>query len=152
MSASNRGKFAEKKLREMCVEFAKSANFAFHRFPDAHAGSMVTAPADFQTLYDSQMRLIEVKETEELARLPYKNFAPDQVARMRLWKLAGAESWVIIYHTESKFYRCFEVEPFLDRPAGSGSWFFEDQTKSGYVAPRFQSEKLLDVFKFIHGM
>ena len=149
--AANRGKYAEGKFREMCKLYEKSASFAFHRFPDAHAGSLVTAPADFQTLFDSQLRMIEVKETKEIARLPYNNFASDQVARMRLWQLAGAESWVIVYHTETKLYRCFRLESFYVREEGQASWFFAGN-KPNIVKAVAESLKLEDIFRTIHGM
>lgn len=151
--AANRGKYAEGQFRKVCKECEGKANFAFHRFPDAHSGSMVTAPADFQTLYAGRMRLIEVKETKETNRLPYNNFASDQVARMRMWALAGAESWVLVYHTETKLYRLFAAEQFLERQEGSGSWFFEQgRTKSMPLKPYTEGTNLREVFNFIHGM
>lgn len=150
MSASNRGKYAEGKFRDACKLFEKSAKFAFHRFPDAHAGSMVTAPADFQTMTAGQLRMVEVKETAEVSRLPHTNFATDQVARMRLWELAGAESWVVVYHTKTKLYRCFRIESFVDRAEGAASWFFEAGKGKHHTLPVYESADLLAVFKFIH--
>jgi penicillin-binding protein-related factor A (putative recombinase) len=153
MSAGNRGKYAESKFRDECKFYENQQNFAFHRFPDAHAGSMVSAPADFQTCYKGVLRLIEVKETEQDNRLPYNNFAPDQVARMRMWQLAGGESWVLVYHKNTKVWRVFKVDQFVDRREDQGSWFFDKgRGAKEILQAETESLSLKGVFRFIHGM
>ena len=145
MSTADRGKKLEADFRKVCKVYADRANFEFHRFPDAKSGSLVVAPADFQTLYASKFRLVECKEVSFDNRLPYKNFSPDQVARMRKWQLAGGASWVLISHTEAKLYRVLPAEFFKNRPDGQASWFFEEVT--GFV-----TNSLEEAFKYIHGM
>lgn len=143
-----RGKKLESDFRAVCKKFAMKANFDFHRYPDAKAGSMVDAPADFHTLRSGLLRVIECKETEHLNRLPYANFDSGQVARMRRAILAGAEGWVIIHHTKDKLYRALPVERFYERAekgSGVGSWFFE-------AGEGLTSTKLEILAKLIHGM
>ena len=127
VSASNRGKWAETEVKKFLKKM-EVANCAHHRFPDAHAGSFVTAPADFMFLQAGKFRLLEVKEVDHEFRLPYANFAPEQVARMRMWQAAGAHAWVLVYHKPVGGWRLIPAEWFLNRPKLSdsgkpiGSW------------------------------
>lgn len=148
---ANRGKHAEGKFRDMCKLYEKSAMFTYHRFPDAHSGSLVSAPADFQTLYNETLSLIEVKETENAIRLPYGNFKSEQVNRMRMWELAGARAFVLVYHKTTKYWRAYNVGAFLNRPADSASWFFTGP-KQNICEPIVDSLSLEEVFRRIHGM
>lgn len=131
VAAANRGKYAEGEVKKFLKKM-EAANCAHHRFPDAHSGSMVTAPADFMFMQAGIFRLLEVKEVQHDFRLPYDNFSPDQVARMRLWQAAGAHAWVLVYHKNLKAWRLIPAEWFLNRPKLSasgkpvGSWVLDE--------------------------
>lgn len=131
VAAANRGKYAEGEVKKFLKKM-EAANCAHHRFPDAHSGSMVTAPADFMFMQAGIFRLLEVKEVQHDSRLPYDNFSPDQVARMRMWQAAGAHAWVLVYHKNLKAWRLIPAEWFLNRPKLSasgksiGSWVLEE--------------------------
>ena len=131
VAAANRGKYAEGEVKKFLKKM-EAANCAHHRFPDAHSGSMVTAPADFMFMQAGIFRLLEVKEVQHDFRLPYDNFSPDQVARMRLWQAAGAYAWVLVYHKNLKAWRLIPAEWFLNRPKLSasgkpvGSWVLDE--------------------------
>lgn len=142
-SQANKGKSLESRFKALCEVYEGKAKFSAHRFPDAHAGSRVPTLADFQTLYAGKLRLVECKEVAFDHRLPHKNFRSDQVARMRKWQLAGAESWVLIHHTTGNFYRVLPVDRFLDRSTG-GSWKFT--AEEGFVTDNLDS-----AFRHIHG-
>ena len=131
VAAANRGKYAEGEVKKFLKKM-EAANCAHHRFPDAHSGSMVTAPADFMFMQAGVFRLLEVKEIQHDFRMPYDNFSPDQVARMRMWQAAGAHAWVLVYHKNLKAWRLIPAEWFLNRPklsAGGkpvGSWVLDE--------------------------
>lgn len=121
MTTANRGKYAETVVRIHLTKLAKQADTAFYRLPDMHAGSRAPTLADFLLLSKGQLFLIECKQVNHPFRLPYGNFSPDQVARMRLWQLAGARAVVVIYHTPLDAWRGLPLDFFLDRSQG-GSW------------------------------
>jgi hypothetical protein len=123
MSTANRGKWAEGRVRDW-LKAAEKADTAFHRFPDAHAGSLVTTPSDFLTCRQGRLTLLEVKEVQHSTRLPHKNFAPDQIARMRMWKMAGAHTWVLVCHMPVKVWRCVPLDTFMERTGGS--WVLDE--------------------------
>ena len=131
VAAANRGKYAEGEVKKFLKKM-DAANCAHHRFPDAHSGSMVTAPADFMFMQAGVFRLLEVKEIQHDFRMPYDNFSPDQVARMRMWQAAGAHAWVLVYHKNLKAWRLIPAEWFLNRPKLSasgkpiGSWVLDE--------------------------
>jgi penicillin-binding protein-related factor A (putative recombinase) len=131
VAAANRGKYAEGEVKKFLKKM-EAANCAHHRFPDAHSGSMVTAPADFMFMQAGIFRLLEVKEIQHDFRMPYDNFSPDQVARMRMWQAAGAHAWVLVYHKNLKAWRLIPAEWFLNRPKLSasgkpvGSWVLDE--------------------------
>ena len=138
-SAANRGKYAESQVKALLKKL-ESANCTHHRFPDAHSGSFVTAPADFMLLQDGKLRLLEVKQVEHQSRLPYGNFKADQLARMLMWQAAGAGCWVLVCHMPDKFWRLLPAEYFKNRQLVSetgkpvGSWNLKDvptQTLTG---------------------
>lgn len=149
MSASNRGRYAEGKVREFLKAWAEAhANFCFNRILDAHSalGAMANPqPGDFQWFklvdgaeiwLDERMHpftrngLIEVKEVNHANRLPYKNFAPDQVGRMRIRQMAGSEPLVLVCHRTSSgnYWRAPDFDFWLERDATkpSGSWDLTD--------------------------
>lgn len=142
-SQANRGKSLEQRFKALCGVKEAKASFSSYRFPDAHSGSRAVVPADMMTMWDGQLHMVELKEVAHATRLPYKNFRPDQVARMRKWQLAGAKSLVLIHHTAADVYRVLPVDYFLDRPEGQASWQLGED---GHLF------KLLEnAFNFIHG-
>ena len=130
-TAANRGKYAEGQVKTRLKKL-ESVNVTHHRFPDARAGSFVTAPADFMVLKEGVLTLIEVKETEHDRRLPYSSFGKDQIARMRLWQAAGAKAHVLVCHKRLKLWRFAEVNWFFDNYVltkdgkAVGSWVLDD--------------------------
>ena len=127
MSEANRGKVAEKKVKDKLLKM-ESGNCAHMRMPDAHAGSRVSTLADFIFCKEGTLTLLEVKETKLPNRLPYQNVDKAQVGKMRMWKAAGARAWVITYHSTLDKWRFFEIDYFLQRDPEkpSGSWDFSE--------------------------
>lgn len=147
-SAADRGKSLETRFRALCLTSEGRQDFAFHRFPDARAGSKKEAPADFQTMFAGVFRLIECKECKFDNRLPYANFDKAQVARMRLWSLAGKSKGqglgvVLIHHTTGDFYTVADVAHFVERDKAKGSWFMD-------TIPHKRFETLTEAYKHIH--
>lgn len=149
--AANRGKYAESKVKEFLDDWKrKVAGFTFNRILDAHAskGAMANPqPGDFQWFLDTghyaqpsngqtyritRNGLIEVKEVEHTHRLPYKNFGPDQVSRMRIRELAGSEPLVLVCFREKgqrgAIWRAPPLSFFMERDPNkpSGSWDLYD--------------------------
>jgi hypothetical protein len=124
---ADRGKYAEGKVKAELKKL-EAANCTHHRFPDRRAGSFVTAPADFLILQSGRLRLLEVKQVEHGERLVYGNFNLEQVNRMHMWQLAGADTWVLVYHVPHKAWRLIPADWFRNRPVKTltdkpiGSW------------------------------
>lgn len=121
INPTNRGKQAEGILKLHLTKLAKQADTAFYRLPDAHSGAFTPTLADFLLMHKSQLYLIECKQVNHTCRLPFSNFKDSQVARMRMWQLAGAQAIVLIYHTPLDAWRGLPLDHFLDRSQG-GSW------------------------------
>lgn len=121
MSTGDRGKSAESKVRAALLKLSAQVGAVFYRLPDARSGSFQVTLADFLAVLWGVPALIEVKEVAHAYRLSYNNFNSSQVARQRLWKLAGAEGWVLVYHSTTGLWRCLDIEVFTDRSVG-GSW------------------------------
>ncbi len=126
MTAADRGKYAEGEFRKhLKARNEAKADFAFHRHPDAHAGSFQTAPADFEAKEPGYHWLLEVKEVKVTSSngsrlLPEKNFKADKVARMAKWQSAGSVCWVIVCHMPMREWRLVPLNVFVgERPA---SW------------------------------
>lgn len=119
-TVGTRGKSAEDLVKKYCFnKAAKEATFAYYRYPDARGGSLVVVPADFMMMYKGTMTLLEVKEVQHDFRLPHGNFAKGQVARMRMWQVAGAKSWVVVRFMPNDVWRLAKVDWFLDNEGGS---------------------------------
>jgi hypothetical protein len=115
-----RGKWAEGRLKKFLKD-QEVHNSTHYRFPDARAGSFTVTPCDFMFMREGKLTLLEVKEVEHAHRLPHRNFSPDQVARMRVWALAGANANVIVFHSTLNQWRVIPIYYFLQRDAGSWS-------------------------------
>lgn len=138
MHSVGRGKKAEKLLRDHMESLSKVSNTACMRIADAHAGSMVATLCDFLFMRDGKLYLIECKSTKHEYRLPHGNVDAAQVARMRMWKFAGAKALVMIYHETLDLWRTEEVDFFLDRATG-GSWDFRQRATPGKLSDIFNS-------------
>lgn len=127
MSAvGQRGKWAEGKVGAwMKARNLADARFAFNRYPDARAGSLQTAPADFEathrgTPYKIEVKEVTIPETRKSRILPEKNFSADKVGRMAKWQMAGDTCWVIICHLPMKEWRLVPLSVF--QPPRPASW------------------------------
>ena len=118
-TSANRGKEAETLVKKRLEVLAKSANVAWHRPPDMRSGSFQPALCDFLLLQEGQLTLIEVKQTAHDYRLPHGNLSTEQVGRMRVWEMAGATCYVLIYHSTIKQWRMQHVDYFSERIGGS---------------------------------
>lgn len=124
-TTGTRGKWAEKQVRDWMKDRSDAdAQFAFLRYPDARAGSAQPAPSDFEATHRGINFKIEVKEvkitTATSRRLPAANFAADKRGRMKKWRLAGAEAWVVVCHlTEGRGgvreWRLIPIEHFYEQ-------------------------------------
>lgn len=123
-SAANRGKRGEKLFKDYLTTLSLYTDTAFYRLPDAHAGSMQATLADFLLMRRGKLHLIEVKETRHDFRLPHGNFDIGQVARQRMWKDAGANSLVLIFHSGLSLWRGYDIDRFIKREGGS--WDLSD--------------------------
>ncbi len=119
MTTANRGKQAETLLKNHFAKLAKQTDTAFYRLPDAHAGAYTATLADFLLMHKSQLYLIECKQVNHAYRLPHANFKESQVARLRVWQLAGAKPIILVYHTPLDAWRGLPLEHFLTRAGGS---------------------------------
>lgn len=119
MTTANRGKQAETLLKNHFTKLAKQADTVFFRLPDAHSGSFTPTLADFLLLNKGQLYLIECKQVNHATRLPHGNLKDSQIAKMRLWQIAGAKSLVLIYHTPLDAWRGLPLDYFLTKTGGS---------------------------------
>lgn len=125
-----RGKWAEGEITKAFKKYAEYPDFAFHRFPDARAGNFQPAPCDFMYMSKGQFNVLEVKEVKHAYLLPKTNFPGDQRARMRLWKLAGAQTKIAIFFKPTNHWRVHPLEFFECNGAEIGvakSWSFIDE-------------------------
>lgn len=118
-TAANRGKLAEKKLKLYMESLASSSSSATYRLPDAHAGSRTATLCDFLFMCNGKLSLVECKSTLHAYRLPHGNVDESQVAKMRMWKYAGANAFIMIYHESQDLWRSAEVDYFLTKEGGS---------------------------------
>lgn len=137
MTYANRGKYAERLLASHMGELSNSRSSAFQRLADAHAGSMTATLCDFLFIRSGVLHLVECKSTKHAYRLPYGNVDAAQIAKMRLWKFAGARAFVMIYHEGLGLWRTEDVDFFVDRSVG-GSWDMRPRDEAGDLASVFQ--------------
>jgi hypothetical protein len=105
MSRGDLGKQAEAEVTKwLNAASALHANFAFHRFPDSRAarGALAAQPADFlvATYFGGVARssLLEVKETENTARLPKSKIG--QYGMLKKFDMAGMDVFVLVYRSK----------------------------------------------------
>lgn len=134
MSIGTRGKASEKKFRDWCKARSDAhASFAFYRFPDARAGSLVVVPSDFEVLQQRQHYNIEIKEVNHTHLLPKKNFSKDKIARMRKFEMAGSNCVIMVYFVDCKLWRVAPVSWFFERMNEAGSWDMSDMPVLSFV-------------------
>lgn len=119
---SNRGKYAEGQIKKVLAKYAERADFAYQKFADTYAGFRSAAICDFMILSQGQLTMLEVKEVNHEFRLPKGNISEDQIARIKVWQLAGANAYVAIYFKPLKSWRLVPITFFNALPAGVGSW------------------------------
>ena len=107
-TVGTRGKYAEAQVKKKLAGL-ESVRQASYRVPDARAGSFAVALADFLIMRDGRMTLLEVKEVAHDFRLNHTNLDLSQIGRMRMWKAAGAQAHVLVYHSTSKLWRVSDV-------------------------------------------
>jgi len=118
-TSANRGKEAETLVKKRLDLLAKSAQVAWHRPPDMRSGSFQPALCDFLLMQEGRLTLLEVKQTQHDYRLVHGNMSAEQVGRMRVWQMAGATCYVLIYHSTIKQWRMEHVDYFSTRVGGS---------------------------------
>ena len=123
MSTANRGKYAEAAVKKQLASINRM-DFAWHRFPDARAGSFTPTLADFLAVDCGRVRLLEVKEVAHDYRLPRPNFSADSRARMRMFQAAGSVCEVLVYFSTIKKWRYADLEYFGTQT--TGSWDMRD--------------------------
>lgn len=130
MSNGNRGKDSEKIFeKSVLIPRCQSALEVYRKMADAYEGSKREVAADFEWLRNGKLHLVEVKSLALIHRLPYPNFPPEQVARLRRWRDAGAVCWVAVHHTKltGHAWRKIPAEFFYTRDTKrpTGSWNLE---------------------------
>lgn len=130
--SANRGKEAEKKIKDFLEKLKSTTSLVYHRLPDTHSGSRVPTLADFLVGIGGEAALLEVKEVNHGYRLPYGNFEVENVSRMKMWRLAGFKTLVAVYFKPLKQWRMVSSDYFERRPLCSadgkpiGSWDMRD--------------------------
>lgn len=132
MSKSNTGVWAEKRLAEMLGAWMQDdPRREATRLTDAKAAGRIIKPAaaDFEYYCKTEsgrahFGLIEVKETAHEYRLSRDRLT--QLPRMRKRDKCGGSSYVLIYHTELRLWRCATVE-YLASTGDKGSWNLTDR-------------------------
>jgi hypothetical protein len=100
MSVIDKGKWAEKVTGEALEErSAKELRFAWHRLPDAKAarGALSSQPSDFLVTYKGRTTFLEVKETQQISRLPKTKIS--QFGALLKFNLAGADVKVLVHRS-----------------------------------------------------
>lgn len=124
---ADKGKFAEKKLQDYLTWWmAASPTREFSRLVDTKSAgrTIKAAAADFEYFthplgeYCSH-GLLEVKETEHEYRIGRDRIT--QLPRLRKREKCGGRSFLLVYHTTLKRWRCLTVE-YLVTTGDKGSW------------------------------
>jgi len=126
MAFANRGVYAETKVQHYLQWWASVNTFReFNRMVDSKAAGRIikSAPADFEYFCIGPVGvshgLIEVKQTEHEYRLA-RDKVP-QLPRLRKREKCGGTSFVLVYHSTIKQWRCVRV-PYLAEGGDKGSW------------------------------
>lgn len=109
-SAQAKGKDFEQKVQDCLKSFERKRRTVTLRLYDTRsAGTYLPAqPGDFVCVSYGRAILIEAKSSEKHSSLAGKRapltslFDAEQIAKMRLWRRAGANVWVIFQSQETK--------------------------------------------------
>jgi hypothetical protein len=110
----DRGKWAEKQIQDLLIAFnRKWIDVTYHRLPDARAarGALAAQPADFIVAAHGHGYFLEVKETQELHRLPRDKVK--QIPDLRKFALAGMGFAVLVFHSAMEKWRCVPQDVFM---------------------------------------
>lgn len=140
------GKASEDAITAVLKTWDSRQSVAWHRIPDARAGSAKAALADFYVLERGQSFLIEVKEVDHAFRLPHNNFTVDQIARMRRFSMAGALALVLVHFTKTDSWRAARPEWFIKREGGSWDMAaLPARTLHGFLQPYAEGRLVFSV-------
>lgn len=95
------GKWAEKQTHTWLEEMSKrTLRFKYHRLPDARAarGALAAQPSDFIVGLRGIASWLEVKETEQVRRLPKAKIS--QYGQLYSWYLANFQVFVLVYRSK----------------------------------------------------
>lgn len=133
MSFANRGVFAEARVQSYLEWWqAQSPVREFSRLVDSKSAgrTIKAAKADFE--YFSGLPkahgLIEVKQTEHAYRLERGKLP--QLPALRKREKCGGQSYVLVYHSTLKAWRCVSV-PWLTEHGDKGSWDLSETSLYG---------------------
>lgn len=121
-SEANRGKSSEDDVKKYLEAYdRKTKAFDWHRNYDAHTagGRFPRQVGDFEFYMPNCFGIIEVKETETVATLPFKNYKPEGVAKLRKRMWAGGRVFVLVHHTRHEVWRVSGIEPYIHREGKS---------------------------------
>ena len=118
IASANRGKHAEAQIKKKLVSL-EAGDFCHYRLPDAHAGSRAATLSDFLVCRKGKLTLLEVKQVNHTHLLPHKNLGLEQIANQKMWKAAGSQAHILVYHTPTKLWRAADI-----------SWYFLNYTKT----------------------
>lgn len=124
MAFANRGVFAEGRVQSYLEWWqAQSPVREFSRLVDSKSAgrTIKAAKADFEYFSDLPKAhgLIEVKQTEHTCRLERSKLS--QLPALRKREKCGGQSYVLVYHSTLKAWRCLSV-PWLAEHGDKGSW------------------------------
>lgn len=116
---AQRGKEAEKAVKDLFTAWNQRMDFSWHRMPDSKGSrNLISAqPADFIVAVNGVSLWLEVKETAHEKRI-----AKDKIRQLPLLKkfrLAGMPGYVLVLHTSLKKWRVVDVD---DLALGLPSW------------------------------
>jgi hypothetical protein len=127
-TAADRGKASEDAVQALLSSISTKNCFDFERNYDARSSqghSYARRCGDFtwylKVLGRSLHGVLEVKETEADARLPYSNMEAHQVGKLLLRSGAGGSALVLIHHSKIDRWRCVPIS-FFEQREGRGSW------------------------------
>lgn len=133
-TTGTRGKWGERQVQAWMKKRSDAdARFAFNRYPDARAGSLQSAPSDFEASsrgihYKIEVKEVTLPEGRKSRLIPEKNFSADKVARMFKWQLAGDACWVVVCHLPMKEWRLVPLAVFTRTPRPPSWDVAEEQT------------------------
>lgn len=121
MSVGQRGKAAEKIVQKYLEHINEThAKFDFERLSDARSGGGMGAKrvvGDFSFFAPGVHGVIEVKSIKHDFRLPAKNVS--QLPKLRKRTLAGGRCFILVFHTETRLWRCLLADDLEIKSTGS---------------------------------